>query len=141
MPSTSTIGAKSCARGRVVCADRGQTHGGQSHVRPLQRGQCRDQTRPFNQNDYVAWRYRWLDLDRDKIYDHPNEQGELIAVESAISDNTSVPGLGAGVKVLNHDLRQPKTNELSVHLERELMDSLSLRLATSTRNSSTATRR
>lgn len=86
------------------------------------------ETRPFNQNDYVAWRYRWLDVNGNKIYDHPHEQGELIAVESAISDNTSVPGLGAGVKVLNRDLRQPKTNELSVHLERELVDSLSLRL-------------
>lgn len=74
--------------------------------------------RIFNQNDYFAWRHKWSDLNGNRTYDHPAELGALVATESA---------QGAGLKILNPDLRQPKQDDMTVHIERELIGNLAIR--------------
>lgn len=88
------------------------TYGRFNHINAAQ------DIRLFNQNDYFARRYRWNDANGNGRYDHPSEQGVLVTTESA---------QGAGLKILNPDLEQPKTDEASVHVERELAGGFSVR--------------
>ncbi len=73
--------------------------------------------RTFNQNDYFAWRYAWSDPNRDGVY-QPGEEGSFVATESA---------QGAGLKILNPDLRQGKEDEASLFVERQLFQGISVR--------------
>jgi hypothetical protein len=74
--------------------------------------------RVFNQNDYFATRYKWTDLNNNGTYDDPVERGGLVATESA---------QGAGLKILNPDLEQAKQDEITVHVEREILEGFSIR--------------
>ncbi|MEZ5286426.1 MAG: TonB-dependent receptor [Vicinamibacterales bacterium] len=66
--------------------------------------------RNLNGNEYEATRYRWNDLNGDRDLDYPGELGQFILIEG-----------GSGSRgIHNPDLRQPKSEETSVRLERQL---------------------
>ena len=66
----------------------------------------------FNKNAFGGLRYSWNDVDGDSVYDHPTELGVFVRTE------------GAAGRTENPDLEQPTTQDVSVHLERELLPSL-----------------
>jgi outer membrane receptor protein involved in Fe transport len=70
--------------------------------------------RPFNQNDYAAWRYRWLDVNGNRDFEL-GEQGELLSVD------------GSKGTVYN-PVRQPKAEETTVFVEREVTSTFSAKV-------------
>jgi outer membrane receptor protein involved in Fe transport len=72
--------------------------------------------RNFNKNDYSASRYRWNDLDSDRHLDFPGELGTFVATE------------GGSSTVFNPDIQQPKVDEATVHVEREISGGFSARV-------------
>ena len=68
--------------------------------------------RPFNQNDYAAWRYRWSDLNGNRDLDYPSEVGQLLSVDGSKG-------------TIYNPVQQPKAEETTVFLERELTSTLS----------------
>ncbi|MGE0359806.1 MAG: TonB-dependent receptor [Vicinamibacterales bacterium] len=84
--------------------------------------------RPFNLNDHTQRRYRWNDLNGDKIFQGTfNQQTGQVGGEFGNFIGTD-PGTGSSSQVLNRDLKQPRTDEFTLFLERELMGALSARL-------------
>jgi hypothetical protein len=72
--------------------------------------------RNFNKNDYSASRYRWTDSNGNRDFDFPNELGTFVATE------------GGSSTVFNPDIEQPKVDEATVHLEREITGGFSARV-------------
>jgi hypothetical protein len=72
--------------------------------------------RNFNKNDYSATRYRWNDLDGDRRLDYPGELGTFVNTE------------GGSSTVFNPDITQPKVDEATVHVEREISSGFSARV-------------
>ena len=72
--------------------------------------------RNFNKNDYSATRYRWNDLNGNRDLDYPGELGTFVATE------------GGSSTVFNPDIRQPKVDEATVHVEREISSGFSARV-------------
>lgn len=64
--------------------------------------------RNFNKNDYSAALYLWSDLNGNKALDYPQELGSFVQTE------------GASSTVFNPDIAQPKADEVTLHLEREI---------------------
>ena len=62
---------------------------------------------PFNRNALITTTYRWNDLDGDLDFDE-GEQGAFVTAT------------GASSSVLNPDLEQPKTHEVTATLERQI---------------------
>jgi hypothetical protein len=69
----------------------------------------------YNQNTRVTYRYRWRDLDGNNDY----TPGEVDLNLNGGADFISVSG--ATNNILNPDLEQPVTHEVSASIERELM--------------------
>lgn len=69
--------------------------------------------RTFNKNDYSATRYRWNDLNGDKLY-QPGERGAFLATEG-------------GSSTIYRPIDQPKVNEATLFIEHELIHDLSVR--------------
>ena len=72
--------------------------------------------RNFNKNDYSATRYRWTDLNGNRDLDYPGELGTFVATE------------GGSSTVFNPDIEQPKVDEATVHVEREISGGFSARV-------------
>ena len=72
--------------------------------------------RNFNKNDYSATRYRWTDLNGNRDFDYPGELGTFVATE------------GGSSTVFNPDIRQPRMDEATVHVEREISSGFSARV-------------
>lgn len=64
--------------------------------------------RNFNKNDYSATIYLWNDANGNKTFDYPQEVGSFVNTEGATST------------IFNPDIRQPKAEEVTLHLEREI---------------------
>jgi hypothetical protein len=64
--------------------------------------------RNFNKNDYAATRYRWSDANGNRRLDYPQELGDFLRTE------------GGSSTVFNPDIRQPGTDEATLHVEREI---------------------
>jgi hypothetical protein len=77
---------------------------------------------PFNPNVGITTTWKWHDLNNDKLY----EPGEVIFDPN--NPNEFVSGSGAINAVVNPNEKQPKTDELSASLERELAANLSVRV-------------
>ena len=71
--------------------------------------------RNFNKNDYSASRYRWVDTNGNRDFD----TGEL---------GTFVSTAGGSSTVFNPGIQQPKVDEATVHLEREVSGGFSARI-------------
>jgi hypothetical protein len=72
--------------------------------------------RNFNKNDYSATRYRWADANGNRDLDYPAELGTFVATE------------GGSSTVFNADIEQPKADEATVHIEREISSGFSARV-------------
>ena len=72
--------------------------------------------RNFNKNDYSATRYRWVDANGNRNFDYPNELGTFVATE------------GGSSTVFNPNVEQPKVDEATVHVEREISSGFSARV-------------
>ena len=72
--------------------------------------------RNFNKNDYAATRYRWNDLNGNRRLDFPGELGTFVNTE------------GGSSTVFNPDISQPKVDEATVHVEREISSGFSARV-------------
>ena len=84
--------------------------------------------RPFNFNDHTQRRYRWNDLNGDKIFQGTFDQATgQVGGEFGNFIGTD-PGTGSANQILNPDIKQPKTDEFTLFLERELMGALSARV-------------
>jgi hypothetical protein len=68
----------------------------------------------YNRNAVIVTDYRWNDLNKNKAYD----PGELGAFVSAT---------GGSNRVINPDVKQPKVDEVTLSLERELVKNFSAR--------------
>ena len=78
-----------------------------------------DFAQDYNQNTRVTYRYRWTDPDGNNDYT-PGE------VNLALDNNPAfISVTGATNNILNPDLQQPVTHEISLGLERELMPNFS----------------
>ncbi len=75
-----------------------------------------DAARTFNLNDVIATTYRWNDANGNRRFD----VGEL---------GTFVSRTGATNRVLNPELEQPKTDEITATFERQLMSNFSSRVS------------
>ncbi len=76
----------------------------------------------YNKNTRVTYRYRWADPDGNNDYT-PGE------VNLALNNNPAFLGVtGATNNILNPDLQQPVTHEVSLGLERELMANFSAKV-------------
>jgi hypothetical protein len=64
--------------------------------------------RNFNKNDYSATIYLWNDVNGNKVFDYPSEVGTFVNTEGSTST------------VFNPDIVQPKADEVTLHLEREI---------------------
>jgi hypothetical protein len=64
--------------------------------------------RNFNKNDYSASLFLWSDPNGNKALDYPQELGTFVQTE------------GASSTVFNPDIAQPKADEVTLHLEREI---------------------
>ena len=73
-----------------------------------------DLGRSFNINDAITTRYKWNDLNGNLIYD-PGELGDFVWRS------------GASNRVLNPDLEQSQTDEITATFEREVAPNLSTR--------------
>jgi hypothetical protein len=71
--------------------------------------------RTFNQNDYSALLYRWTDTNGDNVF-QPNELGAFVNAQ------------GGSSTIFNPDIAQPKVDEVTLQLQRELMNNFSLRV-------------
>jgi len=69
----------------------------------------------YNQNARISTRYRWHDLNGNSDYD-PGE------VDLSQSSTDFISVAGASNNILNPNLNQPKTYEVSLGLEREIMN-------------------
>jgi len=69
----------------------------------------------FNPNALATTTYRWHDLNGNRDYD-PGE----VNLDTSASSSDFLRITGAANNVLNPDLQQPRTNDFSVSLEREL---------------------
>jgi hypothetical protein len=84
--------------------------------------------RPFNLNDHTQRRYRWNDLNGDKIFQGTYDQATgQVGGEFGNFIGTD-PGTGSSSQVLNPDIKQPRTDEFTLFLEREVMGNLSARV-------------
>lgn len=84
--------------------------------------------RPFNLNDHTQRRYRWNDLNGDGIFNGTfNQATGAVGGEFGNFIGTD-PGTGSSSQILNQDLKQPKTDEFTVFVEREVMSALSARV-------------
>ncbi len=72
--------------------------------------------RNFNKNDYSATRYRWNDANGNRRLDFPGELGTFVNTE------------GGSSTVFNPDIEQPKVDEATVHVEREVASGFSARV-------------
>ena len=72
--------------------------------------------RNFNKNDYSATIYLWNDLNGNKVFDYPLEVGNFVNTEGATST------------VFNPDIKQPKADEVTLHLEREIASGVAARV-------------
>ena len=72
--------------------------------------------RNFNKNDYSATIYRWNDLNDNKDLEYPGELGDFVNTE------------GASSTFFNGDIQQPRTHEVTLHLEREITAGFASRL-------------
>ncbi len=75
----------------------------------------------YNQNTLVTTRYRWRDLNGNSDYD-PGE------VNLALNGADFITITGATNNIINPDLQQPVTHEVSFGVERELMNDFSAKL-------------
>jgi hypothetical protein len=64
--------------------------------------------RNFNKNDYSTTLSLWNDLNGNKAFDYPQEVGAFVQTE------------GASSTVFNPNILEPKADEVTLHLEREL---------------------
>jgi hypothetical protein len=72
--------------------------------------------RPYNENDYVAWRHAWVDVNGNRNFDVGlGELGRLIATEGGTN---SVPS----------PVRQPKVDEVTAYFERQVLSNLSAKV-------------
>ncbi len=74
--------------------------------------------RNLNGNEYEATRYRWDDANGNGRFEYPAERGAFIETEGGSTSRG----------IHNPDLSQPKTNEASLRVERQLTDGLSARV-------------
>jgi hypothetical protein len=72
--------------------------------------------RNFNKNDYSATLYLWNDLNGNRRLDYPQELGNFVQTEGATST------------VFNPDIQQPRADEVTVHVERELAAGVAARV-------------
>jgi hypothetical protein len=72
--------------------------------------------RNFNKNDYSATLYLWNDLNNNKSFDYPAEVGNFVQTE------------GASSTIFNPDIAQPRADEVTLHLERELASGFAARV-------------
>jgi len=75
----------------------------------------------YNQNARISTRYRWHDLNNNNDYD-PGEVDVTLAPPDFISVT------GASNNILNPDLVEPRTHEMSLGYERELMANFGARV-------------
>lgn len=84
--------------------------------------------RPFNANDHTQRRYKWNDLNGDGIFQGTFDQNTgQVGGEFGAFIGTD-PGTGSSSQVLNQDVKLPKTDEITVFLERELFGGVSARV-------------
>jgi hypothetical protein len=79
------------------------------------RAQATNLLRPFNPVDHVATYYRWNDLNNNHNLDLPGELGDFIRRD------------GGAAYTFNSDVQQPRTDEMTIFLERELVGGVSAR--------------
>ena len=72
--------------------------------------------RNFNKNDYSATLDLWNDLNGNRVLDYPQEIGTFVQTEGATST------------VFNPDIVQPKADEVTLHLEREISTGFAARI-------------
>jgi len=75
----------------------------------------------YNQNARISTRYRWHDLNRNNDYD-PGE------VDLGTNGLDFISVSGASNNILNPDLEEPRTHEMSLGYERELMANFSAKV-------------
>jgi hypothetical protein len=75
----------------------------------------------YNQNTLVTTRYRWRDLNGNSDYD-PGE------VNLALNGPDFITVTGATNNIINPDLQQPVTHEVSLSLEKELINNFSAKV-------------
>jgi hypothetical protein len=80
-----------------------------------------DFAQSYNQNARISTRYRWHDLNGNNDYD-PGE------VDLSLNGPDFISVSGASNNIINPDLQQPKTYELSLGLEREVMNNFGAKL-------------
>jgi hypothetical protein len=73
--------------------------------------------RNLNGNEYVATRYRWQDLNSNGLFE-TNERGDFIQTEGGSTSRATY----------NPDVEQPKTDEVTAFLEREIAAGVSARI-------------
>ena len=74
--------------------------------------------RNLNGNEYEATRYRWNDLNTDRLFEYPGELGDFIQTEGGSTTRG----------IYNPDIEQPRTDEATLRFERQLGASLSARI-------------
>jgi hypothetical protein len=72
--------------------------------------------RNFNKDDYSATLYLWNDLNGNKQFDYPSEVGSFVQTE------------GASSTIFNPNIAQPKADEVTLHLEREIAPGFAARI-------------
>ena len=80
-----------------------------------------DFAQSYNKNARISTRYRWHDLNNNNDYD-PGE----VDLSQTGPDFISVTG--ASNNIINPDLKQPKTYEVSLGLEREVMNNFGAKI-------------
>jgi outer membrane receptor protein involved in Fe transport len=70
--------------------------------------------RTFNRNDFAAMLFRWNDANNDRAF-QPGEQGSLVSVQGGSSTH------------FNPDIQQPKVDEVTLQIQREVMNNFSVR--------------
>lgn len=74
--------------------------------------------RNLNGNEYEATRYRWNDLNANKLFEYPSEVGDFIQTEGGSTTRG----------IYNPEIEQPRTDEATLRFERQLGASLSARV-------------
>jgi hypothetical protein len=74
--------------------------------------------RNLNGNEYEATRYRWNDLNGNRLFEYPAELGDFIQTEGGSTTRG----------IYNPDIKQPRTDEATARFERQLTASLSARV-------------
>ena len=74
--------------------------------------------RNLNGNEYEATRYRWADMNNDRLFQYPNELGAFIQTEGGSTTRG----------IHNPAIEQPQTDETTLRFERQLTSSVSARV-------------